>query len=41
MSDAHVEREPVAKRFDQLGIMPDDSQLTVKANDKLLCRWTD
>ena len=24
-------------RFDQLHIVPDDSQLTVKANDKLLC----
>lgn len=29
------------KRWDQLGIAPDDSQLTVVANDKLLCEPLD
>jgi hypothetical protein len=29
------------KRFDALGIKPDDSQLTVQANDKLLCEPLD
>jgi hypothetical protein len=29
------------KRFDELGIKPDDSQLTVQANDKLLCEPLD
>jgi hypothetical protein len=28
-------------RFDALRIAPDDSQLTVKANDKLLCEPLD
>ena len=29
------------KRWDALGIAPDDSQLTVQANDKLLCESLD
>jgi hypothetical protein len=29
------------KRFDQLHIAPDDSQLTVKADDQLLCEPLD
>ena len=29
------------RRWDALGIAPDDSQLTVRANDKLLCEPLD